>query len=636
MAPTRRIPALVLMLTALFVPELSANQQQVCNRMSLESIATSLDGSILYIADRTGCQVLAIAQTTGQIQDKVSLPGEPAGLAVSPNGKTLYATCNGSVNALIVIDLQHFTVEKTIAAGAGACCPVVHPSGKYVYVLARFANQIVVIDTHRSEVIDKIDAGREPAAAAITPDGTTLVVTNHLPDGPSNRVVISGGIQLEKTNGAAVRSIDTQSLKTISILSLKTGSQSLNGVCVSPDGRYAFVTHILSRFQWPAELLQNGWMNGNALAIIDLKTQTLFNTVLLDSPERGAANPWGLACSANGHRLLVAHAGTHELSVIDLPKLLERLRSLPEYTSAYPGGSYRYGARARSQSGVSEDLNFIGAFRRRVKLNGLGPRAVAVVGDHAYVTHFFSGSFDRLDLSVKGTIEPIPFRLVPEEEPSLERRGEFLFNDASICFQGWQSCASCHPGCRSDGLNWDLLNDGTGNAKNTKSLLLSHQTPPAMSEGVRPSAEIAVRSGLKHILYLENNEREAQAIDAYLKSLKPVPGVTLMGARQRAAAKRGEQLFYSPETGCASCHNGAYFTDLSCFDVGTKGPLDRRDDFDTPTLVELWRSAPYLHDGRAISLKEVLTVCNTEDRHGQTTQLTETQLDDLVAYLLSL
>ena len=54
-------------------------------------------------------------------------------------------------------------------------------------------------------------------------------------------------------------------------------------------------------------------------------------------------------------------------------------------------------------------------------------------------------------------------------EPSLERKGEMLFNDAQLCFQGWQSCASCHPAdARADGLNWDLLNDGIGNPKNVK------------------------------------------------------------------------------------------------------------------------------------------------------------------------
>ena len=56
----------------------------------------------------------------------------------------------------------------------------------------------------------------------------------------------------------------------------------------------------------------------------------------------------------------------------------------------------------------------------------------------------------------------------------------------------------------------------------------------------------------------------------------------------------------------------------------------------TPTLIEIWRTAPYLHDGSAATLREMLTMANAQNRHGQTTQLTGEQLDDLIEYLLSL
>ena len=131
---------------------------------------------------------------------------------------------------------------------------------------------------------------------------------------------------------------------------------------------------------------------------------------------------------------------------------------------------------------------------------------------------------------------------------SLARKGEFYFHDAGICFQGWQSCSTCHPGqARVDGLNWDLLNDGIGNPKNTKSLLLAHKTPPAMSMGVRETAETAVRAGIQHILFTVQPEEVAVAMDKYLKSLqaraKPAP-------RQwpafRLSPARGEALQGSP------------------------------------------------------------------------------------------
>ena len=64
--------------------------------------------------------------------------------------------------------------------------------------------------------------------------------------------------------------------------------------------------------------------------------------------------------------------------------------------------------------------------------------------------------------------------------------------------------------------------------------------------------------------------------------------------------------------------------------------VDKADIFDTPTLIELWRTGPYLHNGAAATIHDVLTTYNKDDRHGITSHLTERQLDDLIAFLLSL
>jgi len=216
--------------------------------------------------------------------------------------------------------------------------------------------------------------------------------------------------------------------------------------------------------------------------------------------------------------------------------------------------------------------------------------------------------------------------------------GEFYFHDARLCFQGWQSCASCHPGeARMDALNWDLLNDGIGNPKNNRSLLYSHRMGPAMSLGVRPTAEEAVRAGIRHILFTVQPEEVAAAMDEYLKSLRPVPSPHLVDSRLSEAAQRGRTIFESQEAGCAVCHPGELYSDLKAHEVGTRGPLDRTEHpFFTPNLVELWRTAPYLHDGSAATLRELLTRRNQDDQHGHTSQLSAQEVDDLVAYLLSI
>ena len=166
---------------------------------------------------------------------------------------------------------------------------------------------------------------------------------------------------------------------------------------------------------------------------------------------------------------------------------------------------------------------------------------------------------------------------------------------------------------------------------------MAFDTPPAMSIGVRESAEAAVRAGIRHILFTVQPPEVASSLDAYLKSLKPVPSPRLVKGKLSAAAKRGEKLFRDKEVGCAKCHPAPLFTDLGPYDVGTRGPLDRdTGTFDTPTLVELWRTAPYLHNGSAATLREVLVEANRKDEHGKTSHLKPQQIDDLVEYLLSL
>ncbi len=127
--------------------------------------------------------------------------------------------------------------------------------------------------------------------------------------------------------------------------------------------------------------------------------------------------------------------------------------------------------------------------------------------------------------------------------------------------------------------------------------------------GVRQTAEQAVRAGIRHILFAPPSEEVACAIDEYIKSLQPTPSPFLVDGKLSAGALRGQAIFMDPRVGCARCHPPSMFTDLRSHDVGTRAKHDDYEDrFDTPTLVELWRTAPYLHDGSATTVLEVLTL----------------------------
>ena len=124
-------------------------------------------------------------------------------------------------------------------------------------------------------------------------------------------------------------------------------------------------------------------------------------------------------------------------------------------------------------------------------------------------------------------------------------------------------------------------------------------------------------------------------MDEYLKSLQPVPSPHLVHGQLSPAARRGEKLF--SQVGCADCHVPGLFTDLRPHAVGTNREFDKpTDKFYTPTLIEVWRTAPYLHDGSAATLGDVLTTRNSGRQHGDVSGLSGREMDDLCEYVLSL
>ncbi|MCR4411991.1 MAG: hypothetical protein NUV77_06145 [Thermoguttaceae bacterium] len=578
------------------------------------ALAAARDGKTLYVANADARQVAWIALPGGGIVRRVSLPAEPTGLALTADGARLIVTCAAPKSQVIVLHAGSGEQIMSMAAGHTATGPAVSPDGTRLYVCNRFDNDVSVVDLSAGKEVARVPAVREPIAAAVTPDGQTVLVANHLPNARTDDA-FRGDVS------PVITVIDAGTLRT-SAIELPHGANGVRSVRVAPDGRHALVTHLLSNFQKIPFRVDMGWINTNVVSVIDLRRRVVLSTIGMDEQDLGAANPWDVTWTADGKTICVSLAGAHELCVIGAAELLSdsARRTMSPMMGVWP---------------IYPTLG--SSMWRRIALPGKGPRGLAAAGPYVYVAEYFSDTVAVVDpqAAADGRSFPGTLALGPAPRWTPERRGEFLFHDATICYQQWQSCASCHPEGRVDGLNWDLMNDGAGNPKNTKSMLWSHRTPPAMAEGVRMSAEEAVRSGIRHVLFSERPEHEAAAIDAYLKSLRPVPSPRLVDGRLSPAAERGRRLFESARVGCAACHPAPLFTDLRSHNVGSRGPNESSERFDTPTLVEVWRTAPYLHDGRYTTVKELLV----EGKHALRRvdpPLEEQEIDDLVEYVLSL
>lgn len=614
-------------------------------------IAFSPDGKRAYVTCHTADSLCVIDAAGGKVVAEVPVGRRPTGVAAGRNGKLVFVA-NTRDHTVSFVDAAARKPVATVRCGYEPMGLAVSPDGKRVYTANFVSDDVSVLDVAARKEVRRIPVGRAPTFLALTPDGRRLLVNNSMSRQPATDPKLTAHVSV----------IDPAAGKVVAE-KRSPGAMLLNmGIAVSGDGRYAFSVHSRANFNVTPSQLNQGWVHTNALSIIPLApppakakakakpkakkppakgakppkaaAQPTVDealgevfTVLLDNVSSGAANPHGLAVAPDGRRLYVGHRGTHQVSIVDLPKLRRLIgRTPPE---------------RRVTAHVN--LGFLwetGEIVRRVSSGGLGPHGLAVcpADGSVWVTNYFSNNVAVLDGATGRLRRRIA--LGGPDKMTLVRRGEFLFHDAGHCFQQWVSCTSCHPFVRSDGVNWDLLNDGQTNPKNAKSLIGAWQTPPAMAMGVRASMEVAAEKGFVFIQFVQPRREELAAVEAFLRSVKHVPSPFHRGpgGKLDAAAQRGRKVF--AKAGCDGCHPAPLYTDLESYDVGTrpKRELARNKDreFDTPSLLEIYRTGPYLHDGRAATLEEVLTRFNPNDEHGRTRKLSKQELADLAAFLKSL
>lgn len=586
----RLILVLIISTFSIFLSKAIASQPWFMTDLQLSG-----DGTIVVACN--GSCTLKEVSNSGEVINSWLLPTAPTSVVVK--GNIAYVTCfdNQHKSSLVIVNLKGDIIEEVVLPNhSGAMSPILSADGTKLYLCNKFHNSISEYDIASRRVTNQVEVSREPVEIVISGDNKYLYVINFLPAQQANLDHV----------GCELSVIDIDKFEKIKDIKLENGSNALRGLTTSTDGKYIFISHNLGRYTVPTSQLQQGWMNTSALSVVDAKSLTYLGAILVDEAERGAAGTWGVAC--DDEYLYVSHSGTHEISVIDYPAFVAKFESYQD------------------KSVLSYDLRFLYGIRERVQLDGNGHRNFIVSDGVVVAPAYFS---DHLNFYNSASKELISYALNPKRRESDAHKGERIFNDATFCFQNWQSCNGCHPSDgRTDGLNWDLMNDGVGNSKNCKSLLLSLETPPSMITGIRASGYVANRAGFKFIQFHEIGEEDAKSIDAYVHSLRAVSSPYLVDGELSDKAKKGRQVY--EERRCDGCHSGPHFTDLKTHRIGDD--IEFEQGWDTPTLIEVWRTAPYLFDGRAYSLHDVFGL----HKHGIDKKLSKSDLDALVEYVNSL
>ena len=223
---------------------------------------------------------------------------------------------------------------------------------------------------------------------------------------------------------------------------------------------------------------------------------------------------------------------------------------------------------------------------------------------------------------------------IPEENPATAERidlGQRLFTDIRLSRDGTLACASCHMPALAftDGRRvavgvfgrtgrrnapalinraWGRMFFWDGRVKTLEEQVLEPIRNP--SEMDLPVDEAGRRVGLAE-------EELSRALASYVRSILSANSRYdrfVVGERTALLPEEqaGLQVFRG-KANCTACHVGPTFTDERLHNTGVAWTDGRLTDpgggdgaFKTPTLREIARTAPYMHDGSLATLEDVV------------------------------
>lgn len=275
----------------------------------------------------------------------------------------------------------------------------------------------------------------------------------------------------------------------------------------------------------------------------------------------------------------------------------------------------------------------------------------------------------------------------PKDNPPTAEKillGKQLFFDGRLSADNKVSCASCHDPAKgfSNGEQFATGVEAQKGGRNSPTIINSAygnlQFWDGRSKSLEDQAMGPVLNPIEMKMTAVDVVKKLNAIEGYQKQFQQVFGTDVnadgiakaIAAYERTvlsgdapydkfkagdkaalseAAARGMKLFFG-KANCSACHAGASFTDNGFHNIGVPGTDEGRvainksagdkGAFKTPTLREIARTAPYMHNGSMKTLEEVVVHYNQGGTpHPQLDEelfplkLTDAQAADLVIFL---
>jgi YVTN family beta-propeller protein len=144
-----------------------------------KALACSPDGSLLYIALATAesGEVLSIDTRSKKVTAGTKVGADPSGIAVSPDGGTIFTADYGS-NSVSILQASPLSLSGTVGTGSGPVRIAIAPNGKKVFVTNKKADTLSILSGTTFDSIETVKTGKEPLGVAVAADGLTAYTAN--------------------------------------------------------------------------------------------------------------------------------------------------------------------------------------------------------------------------------------------------------------------------------------------------------------------------------------------------------------------------------------------------------------------------------------------------------------------------
>ncbi|WOO39333.1 Ig-like domain-containing protein [Rubellicoccus peritrichatus] len=568
----------------------------------------------------------------------LSIPGsiDPRNIAIDATDN-IWVTCRDA-NRIVVLNPAGTLVEEIFFDyGDTPMGIAISPDGTTAYVTFEGPGELRRYETATRNETGRLPLGPMPRAIAITADGSRVLVTRFISPEDHGEVWDVDAASMTLTRRIALhrdRSRDGSS----------TGRgvpNYISSITITPAGDYAYYTAIKANTQ-RGEFFDQGQNTNDPMdpdnsirAIVGRIDLTTNNEPFVSTIDNyrididNSESPTSIEFTPSGDYFFVSLQGNNHFAVFDdlLIRTLPRNISTKTTKGRFAAGLAPQGLIFDSVTNRLFSTDFMG---RTVTVHEMGPfMSFGNRTTNRIVIPKIIGA-DKLSANV----------LLGKSVFYQAADGSGLSTLPTMSQEGYISCASCHVDGQHDGMTWDFTQRGEG-LRNTTDLrgrfgvghgnvhwtanfdeiqdfVLDVVNEFGGGEGLLPDGETPNPS-----LGTPNAGRstELDALAAYVTSLgnETLPRSPYRNpySTRTAAAVAGEAVFMSMN--CVTCHTSSDYTDSSLgvatlHDVGTlrtssgqrlNGALT---GIDTPTLLGLWASAPYFHNGSAKTLDEVFRV----------------------------